>query len=359
VLAQKPVPWAKMGLAASLREQKALDEAEQLAREVNTEAPEFLAVYDFLADIHEARGELEAAQESLQRAAEIAPLNSLRQRAVGDIAVRTKDLLTAEKAYNRVLERNRGSSLRSVDDYANLSRVFLERGQVENSRELIKSLRRDWRGNPHGELAALTLESLCLKEEGDTKNASKALEQALELQGEIDGDSPDSRVSERLRVDLAHACIASGKQDTGQQIMREVAAEHHDDQNLLSHIQGVFEHTGQGEAGRQLLDEVGARIVELNNRGVLSARSGDLQASVDMLIQAAEQIPNVQFLSNAVRAIFTLLDEKGWNEELAERGRAYLERAIQKDPRNPKVLAARETFANVARKYGIAGITKR
>jgi len=101
------------------------------------------------------------------------------------------------------------------------------------------------------------------------------------------------------------------------------------------------------------LAQVGRGIVELNNRGVLAARSGDLVNSVQMLIEAVERVPNLQFLVNASKAIFTLLDRKGWNEDMAQRGIRYLQMAQAKDMRSPKVISARELYQQVARKYGI------
>ena len=67
----------------------------------------------------------------LQRAADASPHNTVRQRLVGDVAARNKDFLVAEKAYGKVMERSRGSTLRTVDDFANLSRVLVERGDVD------------------------------------------------------------------------------------------------------------------------------------------------------------------------------------------------------------------------------------
>ena len=122
---------------------------------------------------------------------------------------------------------------------------------------------------------------------------------------------------------------------------------------MIAQIQGVFAKTGNEEAGQSMLAKVGREIVELNNRGVLAARSGDLVASVQMLIEAAERVPNLQFLVNASKAIFTLLDRKGWNEDMAQRGIRYLQLAQAKDLRNAKVISASELYQQVARKYGI------
>ena len=109
-------------------------------------------------------------------------------------------------------------------------------------------------------------------------------------------------LSHRLAVDLAHACYATGKSAEAEKIMRQVAAENHEDPHLINHITSVFEKTGQPDAGKALLDQVGKEIIALNNKGVLAARNGDFEGAVQLLIQAVEQVPNLQFLINAAKA---------------------------------------------------------
>jgi len=355
VLQGRVVPWAKMGLATALRDRGALDEAEKLADQVVQETPDYLSAYDFLASVHEAQGKLEEAQRDLQRAADASPHNTVRQRLVGDVAARNKDLLAAEKAYGKVMERSKGSSLRTVDDFANLSRVLVERGDVAASRKITAELKRELRGDKQAELAALVNESLCLNAEGSPDKAQELVAQALDLQQQvvIEAAEKGKHASQRLAVDLAHACFATGKQEEAHKLMRQVAAENNEDTHLLEHINSVFEKTGQEEAGKAMLDQVGREIIELNNRGVMAARAGDLEGAVKLLIQAAEQVPNLQFLVNAAKAIFSYMDQKGWDAELAEKGQDYLQRAQRKDRKSPKVASARELYVTVAKKYGV------
>lgn len=354
VLEGRVVPWAKMGLAAALKDRGALDEAQKFAEQVTNEAPDYLAAYDFLAAVHEAQGRLAEAQRALQQAADVSPNNTLRQRLVGDVAVRNHDLLTAEKAYGKVLERHRGSSLKTVDDFTNLSRVLVERGQPDAARRIVTNMKRDWRGDKQAELAGLVMESLCLKQEGQAGKAAEVVERAIALQEEVIAEAAEKNrsVSQRVAVDLAHACIAAGKEEEGLQLMRRVAGENNDDGRLMDQISNAFVQTGQGDAGKALLDQVSREIVELNNRGVRAAQAGDFEGAVKLLIQAAEQVPNLQFLVNAAKAIFTLMDRKGWDAELAAKGAEYLQRAQRKDRGNAKVMSARELYASVAKKYG-------
>ena len=303
--------------------------------------------------VREEMGKLAEAQETLQKASAISPNNSVRQRMVAEIAVRNDDLDVAERAYSKVLERHRGSSLRVIDDYTNLTRVMLDRGHTDGARMITQELRREWRGNKHGELAALVMDSLCCSQQGEPAKAKAALDKALALHADI-GDDPKARaLSQKIAVDLAHACLTSGEEERAKEILSKVAAENHEDRGMIAQIQGVFAKTGNEEAGQSMLAKVGREIVELNNRGVMAAQAGDLEGAVSMLSEAAEHVPNLQFLVNASKAIFTLLDRKGWNEEMGKRGIRYLQMAQTKEMLSPKVIAARELYHQVARKYGI------
>ena len=353
VMENAMVPWARMGLAIALRGMDQLAEAESLGAQVIDDFPEYLAAYDFVASVREEMGKLAEAQIVLQKAADISPNNSLRQRMVGDVAVRNDDLDVAERAYGKVLERHHGSSLKVIDDYTNLTRVMLDKGHTEGAKNVTRELRRDWRGNDQGELAALIMDSLCDEQEGEPAKAKLALEKALLLHNRLQDSEVPKEFSQKISVDLAHACLAAGEEAMAHEILGKVAAENHEDRSMIAQIQGVFSKTGNAEAGQSLLAKVGKEIVDLNNRGVLAARSGDIEASVQMLIEAAERVPNLQFLVNAAKAIFTLLDRKGWDETLGERGLQYLLRAQAKGVRNAKVTSARELYHQVARKYGI------
>ena len=348
VLGMRPLPWAKMGLATALRAKNQLPEAEALARELITEHRHFLVAHDFLAGVLQQSGKLVEAQAALTEAAEISPHNTLRQRVVGDIAMRTGDLATAERAYHTALNRTRGSSLSSTDDYANLSRALIQQNKSAQARSVAHDLRRERRLDHASELAALTIDSLAYKAEGNEKAAQDAFQKALNAHAK-NGD-----ISDKLTVDLAQAALAIGDKGKADELFRQVVAENPDDAALHRMVETAFEQAGEKGAGQALVDSVSKELIRINNEGVLIAREGKLEESVALLSRAADQMPNIQFLVNASNATFTLLDRKGWTQEMAERGLRYLLKAEQKDPRHPKVVAAYDFFQNIAGKYGVS-----
>jgi DNA-binding response OmpR family regulator len=352
ILVARPLPWARMGLAEVLMAKGKLGEAEELARSVVNEHKHFLAAHDFLAKILAAAGRLDDAQLVATEAAQISPHNTLRQRSVGTIALRNGDLDAAERAYQNVLTRARRSAVSTVDDYVNLSRVLLEKGAPARAKNVALELRRERRGDAASEVAALTIDSLAAKAEGDDKAAARCLQLALDARAGLQGK--DVSLPENLLVDLAHAAMATGQAEIADDLMRRVVVENPDDDALHRLVESVYAKNGDQAAGQALLDTVRREIVSIKHEGARTAQQGDLEGSVKLLAAAAERMPNLPFLLNAANAIFTLLDRKGWQAELAETGVKYLLKAQQKDRRDSKFLVAYDFFQGVAQKYGIS-----
>lgn len=349
ILGVRPMPWASMGLARALAARGDLQEAERISRGVISEHRHYLAAHDFLAKVLESGGKLAEAQEVLVGAADISPHNTLRQRVVGDVAVRTGDLETAERAYQSALRRARGSTISTVDDYANLSRVLISQGKHVQAHGVANELRRDRRLDKTSEFAALAIDSLAFHAQGDLANATEALNKAL-----VAHDLVAGQVSERICVDLAHAALAVGEKETAQNLVRQLIAENPDDASLHQLIENAFDRTGDAEAGRQLLESVSREIVQIDREGENSLRQDDLEGAVERLTEVADRMPNVKFLVNAANAIFRLLDRRGWSQEAGERGLYYLIRAQKKDARHPSVTSANDYFQGVAHKYGVS-----
>ena len=122
--------------------------------------------------------------------------------------------------------------------------------------------------------------------------AKAALEKALALHADI-GDDPKARaLSQKIAVDLAHACLASGEEERAKDILSKVAAENPEDRGMIAQIQGVFAKTGNEEAGQSMLAQVGRE--ELAHHGHLLADDGLLgaaRAAIGWIARARSGMP--------------------------------------------------------------------
>jgi hypothetical protein len=92
-------------------------------------------------------------------------------------------------------------------------------------------------------------------------------------------------------------------------------------------------------------------IVELNNRGVMAARNGDLEESARLLIQVADQEPTVRFMLNAAKSILNQIEGRGWNPELMLKARDYLQRVQAMEPDNSRLATTRALYTTTLQKH--------
>lgn len=202
ILEFKAVPWARMGLAWVLYQQGELDAAEEAAKAVIDEKPEFMSAYTFLAEVQEAKGEVDAALGTLDRASVHSPNNVARLRKLGELAVGARDLDRARRAFDKVLERAGDSDILKPDDFANAVRVAVEQGAINDTEKYIQTLRRRFRGRQDGAFVADLLDSVCLAKRGQHAAARACLLKALDGSAAL-GDA----VSPHLMMDLAQSCL--------------------------------------------------------------------------------------------------------------------------------------------------------
>lgn len=92
-------------------------------------------------------------------------------------------------------------------------------------------------------------------------------------------------------------------------------------------------------------------IVELNHRGVMAARNGDLEESTRLLIKVADQEPTVRFMLNATKAIMNQIESRGWNPELMLKARDYLQRVQSMEPDNSRLATTRALYTTTLQKH--------
>ncbi len=346
----RAVPWARMGLATMLHFQNRHQEAEELLEEIIDEAPEYMAAYDLLSKVCESQDKNERAQQVLERAVAASPLTMHRQKDMGQLAMRNGDMEAAEKAFENVVARGKTSFFRMAEDYANLSRVQMELGKHNEALNTLRDARTSFNGSAEATFTASVMESLVHQKTGNVEASVKALTSALEIQ-----KTHSIKSQEDLSLDLAKACFAHGKDDEAKSLIENLVLNNHDSVTLIQKAKQLFHEAGMGEEGAAIVDGSVKAVIQLNNQGVLKAKQGDLDGSVQLLTEAAEKMPgNLQIILNAAQALLVHIDKRGWNEDYMKSALHYIQVARSKSAAHPKLLSVNKLAQDMTKKYGVA-----
>jgi DNA-binding response OmpR family regulator len=349
ILEQKAVPWAKMGLALASRENGHLDEAADLVIDVIGHHPNYLAAYDLAANIEAERGRNFEAQKHLQVAVQRAPHGLARQRSLGRVAAENGDLAAAEAAMATVVSRSAGSSLCAVDDFAQLARLQIRAGRATQALETAAALRRELHDNAAASMTGHAMAALAYSHLGNLEAAAEAAQRAAASAEDAGHDA----VPECL-VDVAQALILSGATASGEALLRKAIARSDGDERFAAYMDktlaGFKETSGISEA---LHSDVRQRMIQINNEGVRLGSAGDLDAAIRLFREAVLQMPSLQMLANAAKAILAKMNRDGWDADLASEARTYIEKGMRQSKFDARIQTAISGYEQVMAKFGI------
>ena len=142
----KAVAWAKLGLAKTLFMQGKYQEAEDLLKVLVNENDKYMDAYDWLAKTHEAVGELPEAKVVLDIAVSVSPHAVRRLRKLGEIALKTGDIETAEAMLKKVVSKAKYSEFRDPEDHVNLVNALVQKGDHDQAKAVIRDLEKSMVG---------------------------------------------------------------------------------------------------------------------------------------------------------------------------------------------------------------------
>jgi tetratricopeptide (TPR) repeat protein len=112
VLATRDTPWARLGMAKVMYQGGDFAGAKQMLEATIGDNSAFLEAYDWLAKTQQATGEIEAAGQTLERAARLSPNSVLRQKTLGEVALKLGNLDGAERAFRKSVSLGEHSVLK-------------------------------------------------------------------------------------------------------------------------------------------------------------------------------------------------------------------------------------------------------
>ncbi|MBI3522931.1 MAG: response regulator [Betaproteobacteria bacterium] len=340
ILGQRSTPWAEVGKALALSAIGDPDEARFLLEQTLVAYPNYLAAYDSLADMLVKTDKI-AAQQVVEQALKVASTTQ-RQRELGTLALDNKDYSRAEDAFRVAVERDRSGFFNSHDDYAGLTKSYVEQDKTSEAMATVKDMGQRFKSTPELAGRQAALECQVHARSGNAAAAQAALTRALALQQQGVLDATTS-------LEIAQACFASGRPDEAKKIIQAIAEDHQENEKILARAHAVFEAAGLEEEGALFLEATRKSMIRLNNEAVALAKSNELDKAILMLVEAADRLPNnAQVAVNAAQAILMRVQTKGMDLGQIGQAHRYITQAIRANPQHPKLEGAVAFYRKLA-----------
>lgn len=347
VLARRAVPWAKLGLAKTHYLARRHDEAEQILNGLIAENREYLDAYDWLARTQEARGHLNEARESLQKAAQLSPHVLHRLRRIGEVDLELGDADHAERTLAEVVRKGKYSDFRDPEDHVRLVRAQLGTGATDRAAATLRDLERSMQGLPKTELCRAVSSAMVWTQQGDTERAAQAAERAASLLDPRLGASPE------LKKSIARVCLDNRLEGQASEVIMDMLR-HAADDGAVESVKRMLTGLGHERLGETLATQMRTEVRAMMTEGAQLAETGDYDGAVKHFMAAARKLPgNTLVLFNAALALLKYIEHCGWDDHYAEHARGLIERLRAQDPGNPKLGPLHAYFDGLLKRYGV------
>ncbi|VAW76986.1 Chemotaxis regulator - transmits chemoreceptor signals to flagellar motor components CheY [hydrothermal vent metagenome] len=335
ILQERELAWALLGLGKVYFSQKKYELAKQQFKQIVDLNPNYMEAYDWLAQCMEHLGEHNDAQVILQTASEKSPKALLRQRRLGEISMDLEDFSASKAAYKQAIENGKFSCFKEVEDYSNLAQSVSVVGEKKEALRVIEKLRKDFLGDSKAGFYANIVESDVHYAYGDDEKGELLIDQAIQHFDE----HPETLSTSSVML-MAQVCLSQGNVSKGQELIKHIVRNNHDNQQILKNASKAFKKAGMEDAGDDLISSTCNEIYEINNKGIQLAQKGHLLESITLFDKAVKAMPeNIAILMNATQCILLYLDKHPDNDSLTITARRYLDRAFNINPENIKYKA--------------------
>jgi CheY-like chemotaxis protein len=323
ILKERDLPWAKLGMSQVFFFQEKYNDAKGILEALTDSNPSYIFADDWLAKVYEKLGQLDKSQEILEKAVTKSPKAVLRQKALADISYKNNDFDTSEEAYKRVVRIGKHSCYKSPDDYAGLTRVYMKKNSAVDAIKTLGSMKKEFRNSNTSVLLKTTIHEAVLFKELDRPDDSR---QALSTVMSIFKEDP-ALVPSALAMQLAESCYDAGMKAEGDDLIRHVVRNHHDDKDIHKQVQILLEKYDAGTDASALISQTCEEVIELNNKGVELATKGKLHDSISLFVKAASGMPENQTINlNAAQSLIMFMQKNGPFREFMEQANNYLMR---------------------------------
>jgi FimV-like protein len=333
VLAEREIPWAKIGLGKACFHEEDYINAGEIFSSVIANNRMIIEAYDWLARTLMKSGEIDKAQAVLQTAVGISPKSAVRQNMLGDVSFQNNDFDVSENAFRASISHGRNSCLKSPSSYTGLVRSLISKDQNEATLPVLQDIKSEFKGSINANFQAAALKSMVLKKLNRDDDALKAAREASELFSMTEECPPDDIV-----LDLAKTCIELGDKEKGLSYIQELVKNNHDDTSILQKAQNVFHDLGMEEEGIRLISLTKKEVIQINNDGVRLVEEGKLDEAIASFEKAVSSMPGNKIIAaNTAQAILMFVQRNGRNEGMLIKAKNHLDRLRKLDSGYQKI----------------------
>ncbi|MEO5356907.1 MAG: response regulator [Nitrospirae bacterium YQR-1] len=292
----------------------------------------FIPAYDWLAKTLERLGDTRGAQGTLEEAINQSPKAILRQRALGRIAFKNKDVDKAETSLRTAVKLGKTSLFKDASDYTQLAKVLVMKNNTGKALDIVSEVRADFPGNDEVLLQAVLIEGHIYAEADQKDKAMESLKSAEEIYNKLEG-----KVSPEVAIEIAQTLINAGDKAKGMALMKNVVRNNHSDEGVLAQVQETFKDMGMGEEGLAFVADTKAEIIGINNKGVDLINKGMFIEAIELFEKAADGMTsNFVINLNALRATVSYMQKKGRDDRFLFKCEKFIKRLDEIDSENPK-----------------------
>lgn len=327
ILVERDIPWAKTSLAKILLKKNDLGTAKTLLEETIETNPAFLEAYDLLAQTLQTLGDFEGANNILEHAVKLSPNSVVRQKNLGNIALKMSKPALAEQAFRKSVALGENSVLKTADAYIGLVKAYSANKNPDEAFKVLGQLNKSFT-TKEVRLKALAVEGMVHHQQGD---AEKAKQVATELTQFLTSNNihPDSGGT----LEIAHLLMITDNKEKAITLLQNEIKNNPENNILLRDVAKIFEQAGMGEEGNQMIEAFRKEAMIIMNRGVLLISKGQYEEAVNAMRDAQTAMPtNMRVLLNLAHVIITYMQKNGSTPELIQEAHDSLLAANELSP---------------------------
>ncbi len=215
-LALREQVWAKAGLARIHFMSGQYGEAKKLLQEIVLAHPAFLDAYDLLAQTLQHLGESSQSLHVLEKAARLSPFSVLRQKNLGEVALKLDEVDIAEQAFKMSIEVGEYSVLKTPEAYLGLAQVYGIKQQPELALEMLERVRQTFAGDQI-DLRTRLIESQVYADNGMPDKARQTTEQTHQHLM-----ATNTSLGTDASLEMAQLLSATGDADLSSEMIRKI-----------------------------------------------------------------------------------------------------------------------------------------